>query len=310
MKDRLFLKIVLTVIVFGILTSLAFISRPGRKKKNHSASVGKITEHWKSTMDEMSRILSQNLVLEGISYLKEKEYKRAYSCFINAKDYENALKCANEGYASDSLWSKSSAEEAQFLLMNSVRDIDGNVYKTIKIGKQVWMAENLGVNHYRNGDEISSIRSCTQIREARDFSIFESIVEPHEMFSIPMVTSIEKRYQWYSLKDPRGLAPAGWHPATFKDWDILINYAGGYENAAKYLRVPIEEVKDSIDRQEPAKYFSFCRYDGRYYYDFWIAPSERDTIGAKVLSMTSPNPNVSIFGASKDNFIAVRCVKD
>ena len=33
-------------------------------------------------------------------------------------------------------------------------DIEGNTYATIQIGDQVWMAENLKVAHYRNGDDI------------------------------------------------------------------------------------------------------------------------------------------------------------
>ena len=40
---------------------------------------------------------------------------------------------------------------------SKVTDIDGNVYITVKLGDQIWMAENLKVIHYRNGDPVPEI---------------------------------------------------------------------------------------------------------------------------------------------------------
>lgn len=44
----------------------------------------------------------------------------------------------------------------------TVTDIDGNTYQTVKIDNQWWLAENLKVTHYRNGDAIPNVTDATE----------------------------------------------------------------------------------------------------------------------------------------------------
>ncbi len=89
-----------------------------------------------------------------------------------------------------------------------VIDIDGNVYPIVRAGTQWWMAENLRVSHYRNGDPIPNI---TDADEWTDLSTGAWAVYYNDMSND---TKYGKLYNWYAVSDPRGLCPVGWHPAS------------------------------------------------------------------------------------------------
>ena len=103
---------------------------------------------------------------------------------------------------------------------SSVKDIDGNVYKTIKIGNQIWMAENLRTTHYRNGDEIPCLRDDDEWDNNSGAYCYYN----NDSSNIGKYGML---YNWFAIDDIRKIAPKGWHVPSDKEWQELIDYLGG-----------------------------------------------------------------------------------
>lgn len=112
----------------------------------------------------------------------------------------------------------------------SVTDIDGNVYKTIQIGTQTWIAENLKTISYNDGTPIPLITADSVWVKLRtpgccwmhnDENIFKD-----------MYGAI---YNYFSVSTGK-LCPAGWHVSTIADWDTLANFLGGKPVAGSKLK--------------------------------------------------------------------------
>ncbi len=103
------------------------------------------------------------------------------------------------------------------LTYNSVIDQDGNVYKTIVIGTQEWMTENLNTSTYRNGDPIVS--GLTSAQWSGTTSGAWAYYSDNASFECPY----GKLYNFYACTDARQLCPTGWHVPTDAEWTTLIN---------------------------------------------------------------------------------------
>ena len=109
---------------------------------------------------------------------------------------------------------------------DTVTDIDGNVYQTVKIGEQWWMAENLRVTRYRNGDAIPTNLSDDEWHSTRyaAYAIYPHGIVDGINSEAEMVAAYGKLYNWYAVDDSRGLCPPGWHVPSDTDWMTLTNY--------------------------------------------------------------------------------------
>jgi len=113
------------------------------------------------------------------------------------------------------------SEPTQMQAKTTVTDIDGNTYRTVKIGDQWWMAENLRVTHYRNGDAIPHITDGTEWSKLTTGAYCE-----YDNSSANVAT-YGRLYNWYAVSDNRNIAPAGWHVPSDAEWQTLVDYLGG-----------------------------------------------------------------------------------
>jgi len=121
-------------------------------------------------------------------------------------------------------------------LDESVKDIDGNIYKTVKIGDQWWMAENLKVTHYRNGDQIA----CLTIDDEWDQPMGAYCYYNNDISNIGQYGML---YNWFAVSNSRSIAPEGWHVPTEAEWQELVEYLGGDTLAGSRMKKP---TKDTI----------------------------------------------------------------
>ncbi|HCT29819.1 MAG TPA: hypothetical protein DIW31_03580, partial [Bacteroidales bacterium] len=107
--------------------------------------------------------------------------------------------------------------------VNSVAltDIDGNIYKTVKIGSQVWMKENLKVTKYSDGTALSTANEVGNYNFVSDAS--DTIKNYGRIYSYNVVLS------------PLNVCPTGWHVPTDADWNLLLEFVGGVDWSSNRL---------------------------------------------------------------------------
>jgi uncharacterized protein (TIGR02145 family) len=111
----------------------------------------------------------------------------------------------------------------------TVTDIEGNVYKTVKIGTQTWMAENLKTTRYNDN---------TQIQEVTDNLSWSTMSSGAYCWNENSKIANEKfgpLYNFHAVKavdanNKPKLAPKGWHIPTIEEWAILNDYLASNAN--------------------------------------------------------------------------------
>lgn len=114
-----------------------------------------------------------------------------------------------------------------FTSTEEITDQDKRIFKVIKINSQKWMAENLNVSTYRNGDSIPEVKDAAIWSKLQTgaWCYYENKSENGAKYG--------KLYNWYAVNDPRGLAPRGFHIPSDEEWDQLTANLGQTDAGAK-----------------------------------------------------------------------------
>ena len=209
--------------------------------------------------------------------------------------------------------------------IGTVTDFDGNVYRAIKIGDQWWMAENLKVTHYRNGDPIPHVTDDGEWSGLGTGAYCEYGNDPGN------VETYGRLYNWYAVDDSRNIAPAGWHVPTDAEWKQLEMYLGmsqaeadaigwrGTDEGGKLKEAGTTHWASPNEGATNESGFTalpggYRLYDGSFYHMgylayFWCS-SEYDSYEAWNHYLNNGTSQVGRRNLVKRRGFSVRCVRD
>lgn len=123
-------------------------------------------------------------------------------------------------------------EDMTFSTTNIATDADGNVYNTVLIGTQVWMAENLKTTKYNDGSPIANVTDAGTWFAMTTDAYCDYANDPSYS------ETYGRLYNWYvvDVSNPKNVCPAGWHVSTDLDWTILAVSVGGEDRAGGFLK--------------------------------------------------------------------------
>jgi uncharacterized protein (TIGR02145 family) len=206
-----------------------------------------------------------------------------------------------------------------------VKDIDGNVYHTVVIGKQVWLQENLRTKKYRNGKSIA--KNITKAQWSTDKSgacaVYDNDSIKENAFGL--------LYNWYAIANPAGLCPVGWHVPKDSEWNTMVKYLDDYADTTELKRVQSEiaggELKEigyahwTTPNTGATGTSNFLGYaggnkstDGKCNdvgaYGYWWTATASSAAEAYGRLLSYFNGNIDRFKTSKNLGFSVRCVKN
>jgi uncharacterized protein (TIGR02145 family) len=176
-----------------------------------------------------------------------------------------------------------------------VTDIDGNVYPTVTIGNTIWMAANLRVTRYRNGDAIPLVTDSTTWHKST------TGVRCYYNNDTANVATKGVLYNWYVINDSRNIAPEGWHIPTDKEITAL---------TAELERDPAQASKLKANGLGGYRFYTGRTYHTMGFNGYWWSANRSFEIYDWSTRLFTALADVQRNNYEASYGLAIRCVKD
>ena len=200
----------------------------------------------------------------------------------------------------------------------SITDIDGNSYKKVTIGTQIWMAENLRTSKYNDGTVIPNIKDNThwQNNKTGAWAYYNNDETYNSKYG--------KLYNWYTVSPTtngnKNVCPIGWHVPTDAEWTVLTDYLGDESVAGgKMKEVGTTNWNSPNTGATNTSMFAglpggSSNYMGNYssigLYGTWWSSTGNNSDGAWIRSLSFSYRGVVRDCFNKKNGVSVRCLRD
>ena len=195
-----------------------------------------------------------------------------------------------------------------------VKDADGNLYRTVTIYTQVWMAENLKTTKYDDGTDIPLVTENTA---------WYNLATPGYCWYNNDATTNKNvygaLYNWYTVNSGK-LCPSGWHVPTDVEWTTMISRIGGAPTAGGKLKES-GTIHWSSPNTGATNETGFTALPGGgrnssgnfskiHQMGFWWSSTESSSTVALYQTMNSNSSSIDSSSDNKKTGFSVRCLKD
>jgi len=194
-----------------------------------------------------------------------------------------------------------------------IKDDEGNEYETVIIGKQVWMAKNLNLKHWKPAWKTTDTIGLCYHWETKNCDVFGRLYTWLEAMDIDS-SKFDSAYYYYtaSVEKHRGICPNGWHIPSSDEWIELLSYVGA-DNAIK-LKSTSGWKYQATDEYGFLALPGGCHWPNAKFINIcgaWWSSSEKG-LGDQVSGLQLCDEDFSIMPVpfDKKSWASIRCIKN